>query len=89
MLPAVPGPGGQEHAMSELLWDHGVFVSTYVGPPRETPELPRKRVQIHRRGVSVENLPDLNDVITLSLEQWRDICDAVALLGPDCEGEEL
>jgi hypothetical protein len=72
--------------MSRVLWDHGVFIGTYAGPVRETPELSRKRVQIIRRDV---NRPDLNAILTLSLEQWRDVCDAVALLGPDCEGAEI
>jgi hypothetical protein len=75
--------------MSRVLWDHGIFIGTYAGPVRETPELPRKRVQITRRETSDINLPDLNAVLTLSLEQWRDVCDAVALLGPDCEGAEI
>jgi hypothetical protein len=71
--------------VSKTLWDHGVYISTYAGPEREVPEYPRKRIQIMRR----DQFPDLNAILTVSLEQWRDICDAVAVLGPDCEGEEI
>ena len=72
--------------MSSTLWDRGIFISVYAGPLREGAR-PRKRVQITRREMT-GSVPDLNSILTLDLEQWRDLCNAVHHLGPDCEGKE-